>query len=520
LELTEVSPTVYLVGAGPGDPGLITVRGRDLLARADVVVYDRLTHPALLAEAAGAELVDVGKRPDHHPVPQDEINQILVSAARQGKRVVRLKGGDPFVFGRGGEEAEALAATGIPFEVVPGVSSAVAVPAYAGIPVTHRNLACSVSVITGHRKADSQDEIACDWQRAAGADTLVFLMGVTALPSIVANLLEIGRAPGTPAAVIERGTLAGQHTVTGTLETIAAQVIEAGLRPPATLVVGEVVTLRERLRWFDASDARPLSGLRILSTRPASDRAGFDERLRDLGAEPVSLPTTRILPPGDLGPLDDTIAAILACPHARPAFDWIGFTSANAVSAFMERLFAAPGADARALAGTRLAAVGPATAHALRAYGLRADLIPDRAAGRHLAAALGEVEGSKILLPRSDIALRDLPDGLAARGAQVIEVVAYVTRPAAPTTASDAILAGGGFDVVTFFSPSAVTGLATLLRSKPLARAFSGAAIACVGETTAAAAREAGLPVEIMPEEFTAEGLVAALVRWAKRRGC
>jgi uroporphyrinogen III methyltransferase/synthase len=510
-------PTVYLVGAGPGDPGLITARGLELLAQADVVVYDRLAHPALLAEARHARLVDVGKRPDHHPVPQADINQILLDEARQGKRVVRLKGGDPFVFGRGGEEAEALALAGIPFEIVPGVSSAIAVPAYAGIPVTHRNLACSFSVITGHRKADAQDEIECDWQRAAGADTLVFLMGVTALPSIVANLLEIGRDPRTPAAVIERGTFARQRTVTGQLETIAARVAEAGVRPPATLVVGDVVGLREQLRWFDTPDRRPLLGLRVLNTRAAGDAAEFSARLRDLGAEPVALPATRIVPPDDLAPVDAAISALAAAAASAPPFDWVGFTSSHAVTSFADRLFSL-GYDARAFAGTKLAAVGPATADALRRYGLAADLVPDRSAGRHLAAALGDVAGKKILLPRSDIALRDLPDALRARGADVTEVVCYATQPAEPSAAADAILTPGELDVVAFFSPSAVAGLAALARERSLADALGAAAITCIGDSTEAAARRAGLEPEIIPEESTTESLTAALVDWARRR--
>jgi uroporphyrinogen III methyltransferase/synthase len=378
-------------------------------------------------------------------------------------------------------------------------------------------------VITGHRKADSQDEVACDWQRAAGADTLVFLMGVTALPHIVASLIEVGRAPETPAAVIERGTFATQRTGTATLETVAAAAAQAGLRPPATLVVGEVVTLRERLRWFDLAGARPLLGLRILNTRAPRDNAGFDARLRDLGAEPVSLATTHLSEPWDnIRPLDDAIAAILRGNAGAPAFDWIAFTSAHAVSAFMSRLLL-PGqhaarADSRALAGIRLAAVGTATAQALARYGLVADLVPDRATGRHLAEAFGDVAGRRILLPRSDIALRDLPDALAARGAQVTEVVAYVTRSAEPSAASDAILAEGSFDVVTFFSPSAVAGLAALLRGKHLAAALGGAAIACIGETTAAAARDAGLNVEIVADDSTAKGLADALLDWAARR--
>ncbi len=519
--MTKSSGIVYLVGGGPGDPGLITVAGVERLRRADVVVYDRLIHPALLTEAPPqALLIDVGKRPDHHPVPQDDINQVLIEHARAGRLVVRLKGGDPFVFGRGGEEAEALAHAGIPFEVVPGVSSVVAAPAYAGIPLTHRNLACSFSVITGHRKAEREDEIACDWQRAAGADTLVFLMGVTALPSIVARLLEMGKGLPTPAAVIERGTFNQQRTVTGTLGDIVEAVTQAKIKPPATLVVGDVVTLREDLDWFRRSSQRPLFGLCVLNTRAFEDGRELSEALTRLGAEVIHLPATQLAPPDDSGPLDAAISAICASGASAPAFDWIGFTSAHAVRAFMARFMDAEAGgrrgavDARRLAGIRLAAVGPATAAALRPYGLMADLVPDRAAGRHLAASLGEVAGQRILLPRSDIALRDLPDALRARGAHVSEVVAYTTRPASAHPLLLQRVTRGEVDAACFFSPSAVQGLAAQLAPQTIDELMRNTVAVCVGETTTRAAKEAGFRGVHTAAEAATESMVQSLTQW------
>ncbi len=305
--LTTQTGIVYLVGAGPGDPDLITMRGIECLKHAEVVVYDRLANPSLLAHAKGAELIDVGKQPDRHPVPQSKINTLLVEKARAGKVVVRLKGGDPYVFGRGGEEAHALVEAGLPFEVVPGVTSAIAAPTYAGIPVTHRNLACSVAIITGHR-ADAVHESVYDWANlACGSDTLVFLMGVGNLPLIVEQLIANGRSPETPVALVEQGTRTVQKTAAGTLADIVERA--ADIRSPAAIIVGEVVRLRETLRWFDRPDRRPLLGLRVLNTRPLDQAADFSRRLTRLGAESVELPTIQVVPAVDDGPLDRAIVA-------------------------------------------------------------------------------------------------------------------------------------------------------------------------------------------------------------------
>lgn len=513
---------VHLIGAGPGDPGLITVRGLECLRAAEVVVYDRLIPTALLAEAPAAQWIDVGKRPGHHPVPQEQINALLVAHGRQGKRVARLKGGDPFVFGRGGEEAEALAAAGVPFEIVPGVTSAIAAAAYAGIPITYRDVACSFVVLTGHRKDDTE-EIGCDWQAAVGADTVVFLMGVGNLPAIAGNLIAAGKSPDTPAAVVARGTWPQQRAVTGTLRDIAGRVAEAGIQPPAALIVGEVVTLRERLRWFDRPDRRPLLGLRVLNTRPAHEAAELTAQLTEAGAEVIPLPATCITPADDSGPLEAALDALASARPDAPAYHWILFTSVNAVAAFMERLLMSsaagdkgPRRDLRILAGTRLAAVGPATAAALRRYGLVADLTPPRATGRDLAAALPAGTGQRVLLPRSDQALRDLPDALAARGAQVTEVTAYTVKPAAPNRAGLAALETGAVDMAAFCSPSALHGLAEML-GRPLAEALHGVAIACLGPTTAAAARDLGLEVALVSDEPSVSGLLNALIAWRQQ---
>ncbi|MEO6196698.1 MAG: uroporphyrinogen-III C-methyltransferase, partial [Dehalococcoidia bacterium] len=361
---------VYLVGAGPGDPGLITVAGLERIKDADVIVYDRLIGQTLLAHAlADAELIYVGKIPTPTQTQdQEAINQLLVEKAREGKRVVRLKGGDPFVFGRGGEEAEALREAGIPFEIIPGVSSAVAVPAYAGIPVTHRGLATSFAVITGHEDP-TKPESAIDWAGVArGADTLIFLMGIKNLPDIVQQLTAHGRSPETPVAVIQQGTTPEQHTVTGTLADIVAIVQNAGIKPPAITVVGEVVRLRDTVSWFEN---RPLFGKRVLITRTRRQASTLARLLAEEGAITVELPSIEI------EPIKDRKAIEAGIDRLRSGdYDWAGFTSANAVDLFFE-ILAARGLDARAFGASRVFAIGPATANLLAEHGITADLVPD-----------------------------------------------------------------------------------------------------------------------------------------------
>jgi uroporphyrinogen III methyltransferase/synthase len=495
---------VSLIGAGPGDPGLLTLRGAETLAAADVVVYDYLANPALLAHARpGVEQAYVGKKAGSHTLSQDEINALLVERGLAGQRVARLKGGDPFVFGRGGEEALALVKAGVPFEVVPGVTSAVAAPAYAGIPVTHRGLASSLAVITGHEDP-SKEETALDWSRLAiGVDTLVCLMGVGHLPQIVEQLVAHGRPADTPVALVRWGTTPDQQTVSGTLADIVDRVRAAGLKPPAVTIVGPVAGLRQRLRWFED---RPLFGQRILVTRTRQQASALSAQLRAQGAEAIELPTIRIAPPEDWAPLDRAITEL-------PNFDWIVFTSVNGAGYFWARLEAA-GLDARALHGLRLAAIGPATAAELAAHGLRADYVPDEYAAQAVAAGLGDVRGMRVLLPRADIARPALADLLGEGGAEVVEISAYCTlRPETDAGALRDLLAR--ITVATFTSSSTVRNLAAMARDAglDLPQALAQATVACIGPITAETAREVGLTVDAVAEVYTIDGLVEALIR-------
>ncbi|MFZ5915707.1 MAG: uroporphyrinogen-III C-methyltransferase [Chloroflexota bacterium] len=493
---------VSLIGAGPGDPGLLTLRGAEALASANVVVYDYLANPALLTHApADAERIYVGKKAGCHALSQEEINGLLVERGLAGQRVARLKGGDPFVFGRGGEEALALVKAGVPFEIVLGVTSAVAAPAYAGIPVTHRGLASSFAVVTGHEDP-AKEESALDWPRlATGVDTLVFLMGVGNLPQIVEQLVAHGRPADTPVALVRWGTMPDQQVVSGTLADIADRVQTAGLKPPAVTVVGRVAALREQLRWFED---RPLFGQRVLVTRTRQQASALSARLRALGAEAIELPTIRIVPPEDWTPLDAAITGLAG-------YDWIVFTSVNGVGYFWQRLNAA-GLDARVLHGLRLAAIGPATAAELEAHGLRADYVPGEYVAEAVAAGLGDVRGQRLLLPRADIARPALANLLREGGAEVVEVAAYRTlQPKTdPTELGDLLTR---ITAATFTSSSTVRNLAILVREAglDLPQALAHATIVCIGPITAATARELGLKVDVVAQEYTIDGLMQTL---------
>lgn len=493
---------VYLVGAGPGSPGLITVKGLDCLKSADVVIYDQLIDKVLLDSAPpGAERIYAGKSSRRHALEQDEINRLLVEKAREGKVVVRLKGGDPFVLGRGGEEAEALAQNRIPFEVVPGVSSAIAVLAYAGIPITHREMASSFAVITGH-EADSKTGSGIAWDKlATGTDTLVFLMGVANLPHIVNRLIEYGKAPSTPIALIKNGTLPSQQTVVGTLADITDKVAESKLSPPAVIVVGEVVKLRDRLRWFDNL---PLFGKRILVTRARHQASGLSRLLAERGAVPVELPVIDIQPVSDTEELDEALLHL-------EKYHWVLFTSANGVEAFFRRLYAL-NLDARWLRGIKVGAIGPATAEALKQHGLRPDYLPQNYTTDGLVAGLKpqHIKGCRFLLPRADIAGKELAQGIAELGAEVHEVTTYRTVPPRDT-ASDArkMLASGEIDIVTFTSSSTVTNLLAVLGGER--QTLQKAKIACIGPQTGVTAARAGLRVDIVAQEHTIPGLVEAM---------
>lgn len=519
--MSAVSGKVFLVGAGPGDPRLITLAGADALGQADVVVYDRLAHPSLLAlSPADAERIYVGKQADQHALSQDKINGLLYKHALEGRSVVRLKGGDPFVFGRGGEEAEYLLERGIEVEIVPGITSAIAAPAYAGIPVTHRDAASSFAVITGHERQDSSESAASEpgaaeerrqWDKIANsADTLVFLMGVESLPQIVANLVQNGRPPQTPAALVRWGTWPGrQQTLVGTLADIVQKVQDAGFTAPAVAVVGDVVRYRETLRWWDI---RPLFGKRILVTRAREQASALTRRLQELGAEAIEFPVIKIAPPPDgYGALDRAIGRLAD-------YQWLVFTSVNGVQAFRDRL-AHAGRDSRALGGVKVAAVGPATADSLGAMGIRADFVPASFTGEDVAREFpADVAGARVLIPRALEAGESLPEILAQRGAEVDIVPAYETILDKENEGDiRRRLAEGTVDAVTFTSSSTVKNFVTALGPEP--PSLADVAIACIGPTTAQTARELfQREPDILAEEFTIAGLVDALQRFWRER--
>ena len=493
---------VYLVGAGPGDPGLISKKGLEYLEQADVIVYDRLLDERLLdAAPAEAERIYVGKAAGQHAKTQNEINRLLVEKAEVGKSVVRLKGGDPFVLGRGGEEAGVLADNRIPFEVVPGVTSAVAVPAYAGIPLTHRGLASSFAVVTGHEDpAKAGSSIA--WEKlATGVDTLVFLMGMQNLPQIVARLVEHGRPSDTPVAVIKDGTRPEQKTVVSSLKDIVARVKEHGLSPPAVIVVGEVVGLREKLRWFDNL---PLFGKRVLVTRARHQASALSRLLAERSAQPVELPVIDIQATANTEELDEVIKNI-------KRYHWVVFTSVNGVAAYFQRLQALK-LDSRTLGGLKIGAIGSATAEALGERGIIPDYIPQVYTGRGFIAGLKsrDIAGQRFLLPRADIADKELTEGITQLGAEAHDVAAYRTVPAADTISrARQMLAAGEIDIVTFTSSSTVSNLVAAFKGEqpPL----DGAKVACIGPKTADTAVRSGLKVDIVADEHTIPGLVAAI---------
>jgi uroporphyrinogen III methyltransferase/synthase len=494
---------VSLVGAGPGDPGLLTLAGRDRLEHADVVVYDRLIDPSLLDYApAAAERVYAGKSASQKALTQDEINALLVERGRGGKRVVRLKGGDPFVLGRGGEEALALAAAGVPFEVVPGVTSAIAAPAYAGIPVTHRGRASSFAVVTGHEDGD-KPEATVDWRAlATSVDTIVVLMGGAALADVASALVAGGRDASTPCVSIEWGTTPQQRSVAAPLSEIAASVRHAGLGSPLLTVIGRVAELRDHLAWFES---RPLFGKRILVTRTRRQASALSNLLRREGAVPVELPALEMVPVAT----DEQLEAI-ALKLAGRRFDWCLFTSTNAVDFAFDYLERS-GRDARVFAGCKLAALGSATAASLASHGLRADLTASEFTSAGLLEALPlDIGGARVLLPRAEGGSEELYGGLKTRGANIEELVLYDSAvPGAPDAEVLQAVREGRIDAVTFASSSSVRNLKTLLGTD-FAR-LGGAAVACIGPVTAKTARDEGLDVQIEPSTHTIPALVEAL---------
>lgn len=520
---THGTALVSLVGAGPGDIGLLTVRGRDRLRDAEIVVYDRLVDPRLLDEAPRtAERVYVGKAAHHHLLRQDAINALLVEHGRRGKRVVRLKGGDPFLFGRGGEEAAALAAAGVPFEIVPGVTSALAVPAYAGIPVTHRDVASSVTIVSGHHDP-ARGDAGRDWGALAAAETLVFLMGVADLPRIAAQLVAHGRPVDTPAAAIAWGTWAAQHTVVGTLGTLPGLVAEASLTAPATVVVGAVVGLRERLRWFDDPARKPLSGCRILVARSRAQQSKLSAMLAALGASAVELPRFRFTEPDDERRFGMALARLAT-------YHYLVFTSGHGVGRFLDRL-RADGRDVRSLAAARLVTVGRGAQEALERRGLIADLVPDSLGAEAILSCVAKTgpAGKRLLLVAAAGTSVALARGLVGLGATVDRLAPYRTEQLPPDPETIAALTTGGFDIVTFTSSSTVSNVLALVspgegaapgdvtaaaqgRRDP----FSGALVVCIGLNTARTAREHGLRVDLVAEEHSMPGMVAAILQWSR----
>lgn len=513
---------MYLVGAGPGDPGLLTRRGAELLGRAEVVVYDGLVHTALLdLTPPTCERIYAGKKHARTgaPLTQDQINAVLVEHGLAGKRVVRLKGGDPFVFGRGAEECQALYEAGIPFEVVPGVTAATAVPAYAGIPLTAREQTSTVAFATGH-EAEGKELSAVDWQGLARSGTVVLFMAVRTAAACAEHLMAAGRDPETPAAAIYWGTTARQRTVIAPLHRLAAAIEEAGLRPPALLVIGAVVAQRPHLAWFER---RPLFGAHVLVPRAPGQAAGFVQALAELGATPVIMPVTRIAPPadGERPAIDRALAS---------SYDWTIFASANAVERFFVEL-RARGRDARALAGCRLACVGQATARALAEHGLLADLVPERGdatgvADAVIAAAGAPMHGLRVLVPRATDGRDEAVDALRRAGAAVDAISIYRTEttPVADGGLQHGLdcLAQGAIDVLTFFAPSQVDALFEIAAAAGIdlvAVARACRAIAAIGSTTRAALERRGLAAHVVPDQPDAGLLADAIAAYCLETG-
>ncbi len=498
---------VYIIGAGPGDAGLITVRAVEVLSLADVVVYDHLVNEELLKYASAAcRCIYAGKQGGEHALPQDKINEMLVDEALAGRTVARLKGGDPFIFGRGGEEAEELAAADIPFEIIPGVTSAIAVPAYAGIPLTHRGLTSTVAFITGHEDP-TKEKSDIDWKALAGIGTLVFLMGVKNIAQIAASLINQGKAADTPCALIRRGTTPEQESITGCLSDIALKAQAAKLSPPAILVVGSVVGLRQALCWFER---KPLFGKGVVITRPESQTDDLARLLEKEGARAIRFPTVKIVPPQEGSALDAALGHL-------GDYDWLVFTSANGVRFFFVRL-AELGKDIRELKSVKICCIGPATAEKIKEKGIKVDLVPEKFIAESVLQSFHamDMKGQRVLIPRAAKARDILPAGLQKMGAAVDVVTAYETvNSGRKGKELHGLLAAGFVDVITFTSSSTVTNFLEIMGGgfhlPPQVK------IACIGPVTADAAQQAGLPVDIRQDHYTMEGLVEALCSYFQR---
>ncbi len=495
---------VYLIGAGPGDPGLLTLKGRDVLSKADVVVYDALISPQLLEWAKpGALKVYVGKRGKHHEMEQREINEILARKAAHGRAVARLKGGDPFLFGRGGEEAAYLADQDIPFEIVPGVTSASGVAGYAGIPLTDRRLSSMVTFVTGH-EGEGKKTAPVEWARISRESTLVIFMGLDELSSITERLLHHLWDEKTPAIAVRWGSTPQQKVVEGTLADIAAKAKEAPLASPVLVIIGKVVGLRKKLRWFDS---RPLFGKAIVITRAAEQASEFIQLLSETGAEVISFPTIQIAPPRTWETVDEAIREI-------GTYDWLLFTSVNGVAMFFARLKTL-GGDIRDLKGLRIGAIGPKTSARLTSLGLKVDAFPEEYRAEALADVIGEVKGCRVLLARAQTARDILPKTLEARGAEVTVATVYRTlKPRHLAVDVKKRLLAGEIDAVTFTSSSTVDGFMQHFSAREKRRLFERTRAAAIGPITAATLRDYGVHPAIRAKRYTIEALAKAIVKY------
>jgi len=502
---------VYLIGAGPGDPGLFTLKGKEALEKADVIIYDYLANPELLKFCKeDAELVYVGKKGGCHTLPQDKINELIAEYAKKGKVVARLKGGDPFLFGRGGEEVEVLVKEGIEYEVVPGITSAIAVPAYAGIPVTHRNFTSTLAIITGH-EAEGKKETKVDFEALAKLGTLVFLMGMKNLPVIVKSLIESGKSPDTPIGIIQWGTLPKQRVVTGTLQDIEEKVKEAGIGAPAIIVVGEVVSLRREFAWFEK---RPLFGKKIIVTRSRHQAGKLSKALRELGAACYEVPVIKIKPLFT-EEVRKTISDV-------SSFDWVVFTSENGVNLFFEVLFK-EGRDIRTCGKLKFATIGPATLKALKSFGIVSDVFPEKLFQQEglIEAFKGEdLKGKKVLIPRAKEARAELPKALEELGAEVKVLPLYETVINLEAAEDLKTALKDGAEVVTFTSSSTVKNFFALAKSLGIEKEVLGRLIfASIGPITSNTLREKGFSPHIEAKEFTIPGLVKAIVDYFAGEG-
>jgi uroporphyrinogen III methyltransferase / synthase len=495
---------VYIIGAGPGDYKLMTIKAAESIAKADVIVYDRLINRKILKLARkDAELIYVGKMPDYHAASQETINGILVMKALEGKVVARVKGGDPFMFGRGGEEAESLKDNNIEFDIVPGITSAIAVPAYAGIPITHRDFCSSLHIITGHERPDKENSL-LDYKLIAELrGTLIFLMGVKNLPEIAGNLIAYGKCADTPAAVIEKGTTANQRVVTGTLEDIYSKVVEAGIKSPAVIVVGRVVELGNKLKWFPRGR---LAGKKVIVTRSREQASVLVERIEELGGEALEMPSIKIVEPENQNLIDPVFNAI-------EDFKWIVFTSVNGVKAFFERM-SAKRIDIRRILGAKFCAVGEATAQELRKYQLFADYMPEKYTTEYLLEGMLEriLPGEKVLLARADIGSKELSKGLRQKGIDFVDLTVYKTVSENMSSRDWLeIVQEEKPDFITFASSSTVRNFLACIGNENI-DSIKDIKVVCIGPVTAKTAEDMGLKVSAVADVYTIDGLVKKLV--------